>query len=166
MMHPLPVSSSSRVGVRKARSRASAADRAGAQYDRVGRQAWALAVSIVPERELAAGIVATAFVRALGSSTAGRTADTELLCDVRRRAIATANSRSTVPAPIAALPEPQRELVELALHGHLTLAELASATCIPPADAAALIATAMGTVGALLGGDAAASTAIRQMSPD
>ena len=136
---------------------------AGAAFDRVGARAWSLARWIVDDDELAADVLVAAF----GFPRSGSGDDAALLCDVRRRAVAAASSRNaapadhraspgvdppptSVPGAVAALPEPQRAVIELAVFGQLDAAAIASGLDLPHGEVLSLIACAMRTLGPLL----------------
>jgi len=136
------------------RSRSSLA--AVEAFDRVGAQAWRVALWIVRDEQLAHDIVVEAFAHPR-EATRRIPDDASLLYDVRRRAIEAATSRPTTSASdqttelepermssaVARLAEPQRAVVELAIIGELNATAIARATYVPRKTVIALLADAL-----------------------
>jgi len=135
------------------RSRSSLA--AVEAFDRVGAQAWRVALWIVRDEKLAHDIVVEAFAHPR-EATRRIPDDASLLYDVRRRAIEaasrpprSASDRTTALEPdrissaVAHLEEPQRAVVELAIIGELNATAIARATYVPRKTVIALLADAL-----------------------
>jgi DNA-directed RNA polymerase specialized sigma24 family protein/anti-anti-sigma regulatory factor len=125
-------------------------------FDQVEARAWVLAVWIVRDVQLADEIVTAAFAEPAGARP--RHHD-RLVREVRRRAIAAAPVRragealpaEAVRVAIHALPEAQREAVELSLFGGLSIESLAEVTATPRAVVIDRLVDAMRVLRPMLG---------------
>ncbi|MEO9176551.1 MAG: hypothetical protein ABI317_13635 [Gaiellales bacterium] len=121
----------------------------GEAVDRVGARAWAVAIWIVQDEQLASAILVAAFARASDEGRSGPQHDASLVSDVRRKAIAARPgpperaASGTVRSAITGLPEPQRGILELALLGRLTVPAIAATLELQPADVLSSIAGAL-----------------------
>jgi hypothetical protein len=121
------------------------------QFDRVGGRAWTLAVWMMEDQQLAADVVVETFTPLEPTRRRAAGDDASLLCDLRRRAIATVPARAgpgdggTADA-ITSLPEEQRAVIELVLRGRLDVAAIAAATMTPRAEVITSLAAAARTL--------------------
>ncbi len=137
---------------------ATATRRTPTVFDQVEARAWVLAVWIVRDVQVADEIVVAAFGRRAEEGAAGRD-DADVLCDVRRRALTiappsrppAASPAEVVRAAILDLPEGQREAVELALFGGLSIDALAAVTTSPRAVVVDRLVDAMRVLRPVLG---------------
>jgi DNA-directed RNA polymerase specialized sigma24 family protein len=140
-------------------------------FDRLGARAWALAIWIVKDEELASEILVAAFAHAGRDAAAD---DADLLCDVRSRAVDVAGRRgratrhrvgppasaggpgARAQAAVAGLPEAQREIIELAVLAGLDAGTIAARLGRPRSEVLSLLADALRTLQPALrhGGDA------------
>ncbi len=147
----------------------------GEVFDRLGSQAWALAVWTLGDEKRAAEVVVAAFKLPALMPGGARVDDASLLCFVRREAVEVARSTPQTPARhaqrrpdvdtdalsvpdvIALLPEAQREVIELTMLGRLSATAIAGATGLPRGEVISLLAAAMRTMRTMLSGDEARS---------